>query len=104
MFFHSIEHKIGGILGCDKETGDNFRMHELGQHDLWLDLLVQITAAQVETDRDVCILGALCSHICIPTPSGYARCLCPTGYKLREDGWTCGEQSQSLCLVLFPPA
>ena len=78
------------ILSCDKETGDNVKTLELGKEPV-TDFSIPISAAQVQTGKDVCILGSLCSHMCIPTPSGYMRCLCPTGYGLMEDGWTCGE-------------
>ena len=44
-------------------------------------------------DNDYCIPDALCSHICIPSATGYMRCFCPMGYKLGPDGWTCGSLS-----------
>ena len=35
--------------------------------------------------------GQLCSHICALTPSGYMRCLCPAGFSLMPNGWSCGK-------------
>ena len=103
MMLESREKKI---LSCDKETGDNLKAHELGfglpeQYEKAGDFVIISEPPVDGTGRDACARHGLCSHMCTPTPSGYMRCLCPTGYKLLSDGWTCGKQLLCYCTFNF---
>ena len=79
------------VRSCDKETA-NLMTHGLGNLDESEPNFFIITSKPIRIEKNPCIPNALCSHICIPTPAGYMRCLCPDGYKLGPDGWTCGEE------------
>ena len=93
MYISSFRHRTRGILSFDKLTGDNLRVYELELADGLTDFLILNGPTHVQKDKDFCISGALCSHMCVPTPSGYMRCLCPTGYRLTSNERTCGTQS-----------
>ena len=79
------------MFSCDKDTGDNLMAHELQGLDARREFVVISPASEVPSGDDPCIPGALCSHMCVSTPAGYLRCLCPTGFQLMSDGWNCGK-------------
>lgn len=87
----------GAVISCEKLNGSHLRRHKLnGQEgNISVDFLI-IPAVSSEVDAKggdhICNPAALCSHICVPSVTGYMRCLCPWGYRLKPDGWTCGEQ------------
>ena len=50
-------------------------------------------------------LNGHCSHICVPAPqitpnSAKTSCICPNGYKLKEDGLNCATDRKLLSFVL----
>ena len=81
-----------GITSCDKETGNNLMSHQLRHfNSKATGFLVISHPSHYKVGKKACTAAALCSHMCIPTPGGYMRCLCPRGCKLRQDGWNCGK-------------
>lgn len=80
------------VTGCDKETGNNLKAHDWHHSSESADHLIIVSSKPLSDrpERHPCSFSQLCSHICVPTPAGYMRCLCPPGYRLMPDGWTCG--------------
>ena len=80
------------VSSCERGTANNLMTHELsGMNPAKPDFVTVSPISYVQGDPDPCTPGALCSHMCIPTPSGYMRCLCPHGHQLMPNNWTCGE-------------
>ena len=80
------------LISCDKETGNNLRTHDLLGWDQNINLIEIISeSSTLPTARSPCSKGSLCSHMCVPSTTGYMRCLCPDGFRLRSDGWNCGQ-------------
>ena len=112
-FYWGRDNERYGILSCDKKTGDNLKMQQLGifeATDQRMNFLVISEPAKAQTKKQTCARKGVCSHMCIPAASGYMRCSCPTGYMLKPDGWNCGTRlphQVSLCnfkLYLETPA
>ena len=81
------------VISCEKTTANNLMTHGLSQLNLEKpNFLIVSPMTGVEERQHPCTAGGLCSHICIPTAVGYMRCICPVGYRLLPDGWTCGER------------
>ena len=80
------------LFSCRKTSADGLKKHEFksgkGQG---LSQFYLIHSDTQPTKREMInpCAGNLCSHICVPTPTGYMRCLCPAGLELLPDGWTC---------------
>ena len=98
------------VSSCDKLDASHLKTQELRDFNANVtDFLVIPPSANTEDgdeneeedeDKDTedlpddpCTAGSLCSHICVPTPTEYMRCVCPDGYQLLPDGWTCSEFS-----------
>ena len=80
------------LSSCDKETGNNFVRHEMRDWDWKTEHLgIDSPTSAIPEGKYPCSKGALCSHICVSTTSGYMRCLCPDGHQLLPDGWTCDD-------------
>ena len=86
------------LVSCDKRNGSNLQAHALyGAQASVVDFLIlEPTTTTVSSGTqseyyDRCIPDALCSHMCVPSATGYMRCFCPLQYELGADGWTCGE-------------
>ena len=113
MGFHNRPHRLriagNRLFWLDKETysrsvvlsGSKYEaggavMHNLEDaRDDVVDFLVvePIANSGIQAgSNDYCIPDALCSHMCIPSTTGYMQCFCPYHYELGSDGWTCGEQ------------
>ena len=86
------------VSSCHKQTADGLTAEKLPDLDTSVTDFLVITpnSSTQETESDPCTTGALCSHICVPTPAGYMRCLCPHDYKLQSDGWNCGNYLHAL--------
>ena len=52
-------------------------------------LVIFSAGATVGVGRNNCSDPSLCSHICVPTPAGSVRCLCPDGYLALPDSKNC---------------
>ena len=92
VFWVSVGDRV--VKSCDKVTANNLMTHDVGvlNGNITDFLIISPTASKNNSriNTDICASGALCSHICVPTPAGYLRCLCPQGYTLMSDGWNCG--------------
>ena len=92
------------IFSCDKSSGNGLELHvskgipSFGRV-VNFDVILQTPQ---DSNSNICG-GGLCSHICIPTIAGYMRCVCPKGFRLGSDGWTCGndlcKDSEPLTLI-----
>ena len=81
----------GTLSSCNKESGNNLMTHPLADMKIvHTDFAVISPDPPTETAKDLCVSDGICSHLCVPTLSGYMRCLCPSGYKLMSNNWTCG--------------
>ena len=81
-----------GITSCEKETGNNLMNHQLAEFNAQATgFLIINPVTYYEMGKNICTAGALCSHMCIPTPAGYMRCLCPRGCRLLQDKRNCGK-------------
>ena len=95
LYWVTTDDKV--LRSCEKVTGNNLITHELHNWDGSVKRLLVISGgSDIQTGRFPCSEEALCSHICVPTPTGYMRCFCPHGYQLLPDGWTCGEHLPTL--------
>ena len=76
------------LFKCNARNGNDIGFQDIiiEQHNRFLFLPHSLPTKS----KGPCI-GQLCSHICVPSPNGYMRCLCPTGYALKPNGWSCGK-------------
>ena len=80
------------LSSCERDTANNFLTYQLpGLNVALTDFVIVRPNPGIQASWDPCIPGALCSDMCIPTPTGYMRCLCPQGHQLLPDNRTCGE-------------
>ena len=80
------------IMSCEKVTGNNLIKHQLRDFNAKAtSFLIIQPPSYYQVGKNACATGGLCSHMCIPTPAGYMKCLCPRGCKLLPDGWNCGK-------------
>ena len=78
------------LFSCRKLNANGLKRHEMesseaGRFD---NFYVLHSNNWPETGINPCG-GQLCSHICVPTPTAYMRCLCPHGLELLLNGRTC---------------
>ena len=80
------------LFSCRKVSADGFKRHEFrrGEAEM-VDNFYETHAGNQPTMMAYPCAGNLCSHICVPTPTGYMRCLCPAGLELLSNGKTCAD-------------
>lgn len=83
---------------CDKVTAVHLTEHQIPGLQSWVNLDEDIIQKLITQNSSIevtqllpCKDERLFSHLCVPTPANYMRCLCPTGFQLLSDGWTCGK-------------
>ena len=81
------------LSSCERDTANDFVQYKLsGMNSFKPNFLMVSTSSGIHSaGNDPCIPDALCSHMCIPSPTGYMRCLCPQGHTLMPNNWTCRE-------------
>ena len=78
LYWISWQDKV--LRCCEKETGNNLMSYTFEDWDSKVQHFIIIDRdATIHVGRNPCE-KALCSHICVPTPAGYMKCLCPDGY------------------------
>ena len=80
------------IYKCNKENANGLDLNDIHieQKNTGADPFLFVLPSHPEKHQGPCT-GQLCSDICVPSTTGYFRCLCPAGFTLMSDGWTCGE-------------
>ena len=88
------------LFSCNKKNANDLSLHEVqvapsGTPDV--DRLhLFLLHAHPPKPKGPCN-DQLCSHICVPSPNGYMRCLCPPGFSLMSNGWSCGKSTALIC-------
>ncbi|XP_033112246.1 low-density lipoprotein receptor-related protein 6-like [Anneissia japonica] len=87
-FIYWVDKHMKCIKRANKNSGDN-QQTMLGR----MDLLTDILAVKKPTDasQPCSFRNGHCSHFCIPTGVGTARCSCPSHLNLHEDEVQCIE-------------
>ena len=82
------------LFRCNKSSANHMSLHEVHiEQSRTPDvdrLFLFLPHSHPPKPKGPCT-SLLCSHICAPSPTGYMRCLCPAGFSLMLNGWSCGK-------------
>ena len=84
------------LISCHQENANDLRTHGLlEQPEPEGSFFALSHNLKFQAPRDSCHPDGPCSHMCVPTHTGYMKRACPDYYELQPDGWTCRKKTLS---------